>query len=294
MGSLKLRKVAACLIYAAISCASNARQVRADEDLSNLHFCTQLSLPADKHEAAKDAADKVSPLRYKRVVVYRPVFPSSSLSAPAPRMAVRIAALWANKWQDGSEISVGFLNGDPAVHQKVEKYAHQWEQYANIKFKFGSPNPQIRIMFRPGGSSSYIGTDALSPELAGQATMYYGWLTPTTADDEYSRVVLHEFGHALGAIHEHQHPDASIPWNKEKVYVYYAQTQNPPWSKEDVDENIFKLYDRSWLQYGSYDKQSIMHYAIPKELTDGVFHVDWNRDLSDLDKSVMHTVYPPQ
>lgn len=53
--------------------------------------------------------------------------------------------------------------------------------------------------------------------------MNYGWLYPDTPDQEYSRVVLHEFGHALGAIHEHQHPEAAIPWDKPKVYEYYAR-----------------------------------------------------------------------
>jgi hypothetical protein len=264
---------------------SGTKHCCAQQQLADLHVCTQLSLPPDKQVEVLKIADKVSPLHAARASAFMG-------SEPTPRMGMQIAALWEKKWQDGSEITVGFINGEPAVQNKVAYYAHRWEQYANIKFKFGADNPQIRIMFRPGGSSSYIGTDALSPGLAGKPTMYFGWLTPTSADDEYSRVVLHEFGHALGAIHEHQHPDSHIPWNKEKVYEYYATTQDPPWTHDDVDKNIFEVYDRSWLQYGSYDKNSIMHYAIPKELTDGVFEVGWNRDLSDLDESVMKTVYP--
>ena len=52
----------------------------------------------------------------------------------------------------------------------------------------------------------------------------------------------HEFGHALGMIHEHQNPAAQgeIPWDKPKVYAYYAQQG---WSKDDVDTNIFEVYD---------------------------------------------------
>ncbi len=46
-----------------------------------------------------------------------------------------------------------------------------------------------------------------------------GWLEPDTPNDEYRRVVLHEFGHALGGIHEHQSPASGvIPWDKPKVY----------------------------------------------------------------------------
>lgn len=33
--------------------------------------------------------------------------------------------------------------------------------------------------------------------------MHFGWLRDDTDDVEWRRVVVHEFGHALGAIHEH-------------------------------------------------------------------------------------------
>ena len=48
--------------------------------------------------------------------------------------------------------------------------------------------------------------------------MNYGWFDSETTDDEYRRVVLHEFGHALGLAHEHQSPGVAIPWNEQKVY----------------------------------------------------------------------------
>ena len=47
--------------------------------------------------------------------------------------------------------------------------------------------------------------------------MNYGWLTPDSDDDELRRVVLHEFGHALGLIHEHQNPEGGIEWNEPAV-----------------------------------------------------------------------------
>ena len=91
------------------------------------------------------------------------------------------------------------------------------------------PDAQIRISFKEEGSWSYLGKDALQIA-AGKPTMNYGWLTPDSQDQEYSRVVLHEFGHALGAIHEHQAPGVTIPWDKTAVYAYYALQG---WSKED-------------------------------------------------------------
>ena len=47
--------------------------------------------------------------------------------------------------------------------------------------------------------------------------MNLGWIHDSKSEDELRSVVLHEFGHALGAVHEHESPYASIPWNKEKV-----------------------------------------------------------------------------
>ena len=148
---------------------------------------------------------------------------------------------------------------------------------------------EIRIAFRPEeGSWSRLGTDALVfPQ--SQWTMNFGWLTPTTLDVEYSRVVIHEFGHALSCIHEHQNPIARIPWDKPGVYAYYARQG---WPKADVDHNVFQAYSRDLTQFTEFDPKSIMLYAVPNELTVGDFEIGWNAALSDTDKLFIDTMYP--
>ena len=113
--------------------------------------------------------------------------------------------------------------------------------------------------------------------------MNYGWLEPTTSLREYQRVVRHEFGHALGMIHEHQNPAAAgqIPWDKPKVYAYYAQQG---WIEDDVDYNIFDVYDEDTTNFTEFDPTSIMQYAIPDSLTIGSYSVGWNTALSELDR----------
>lgn len=173
----------------------------------------------------------------------------------------------------GRTLKIAFVGTpDQQVKEKIIHHASEWLKYVNIKFDFVyGKNGDIRISTEPGGSWSYIGTDAtLIP--AKQPTMNYGWLTPNTPDEEYSRVVLHEFGHALGAIHEHQHPDAGIPWDRPKVYAYYARMG---WDKEQVDNNIFAKYDSTQLNASSYDRASIMHYAVPNELTVGDWEIEF-------------------
>jgi len=132
----------------------------------------------------------------------------------------------------------------------------------------------------------------LEPAIASQPTMNFGWLRSNTPNDEVRRVVLHEFGHALGLVHEHQNPAVAIPWNKAAVYQYY---QGPPnqWSQEQVDLNIFEVYGKGLTKYTRFDRNSIMLYPIPAELTTGGYQVGWNNELSYWDKLFIRKCYPP-
>ncbi|MDA0161314.1 hypothetical protein OM076_13635 [Solirubrobacter ginsenosidimutans] len=207
----------------------------------------------------------------------------------AEEMAIEIA----KKWETGKTLRVTFLSGMPAVQEKVVAYARQWEEYANIRLEFGSSTEaEIRVAFLGDGSSwSAVGTDALNQDFfpRGGPTMNFGWLTSDSTDDEYSRVVLHEFGHALGCIHEHQSPDGGIPWNREAVYRYYGARG---WSKRVVDQQVLRRYDRSTTQFTDFDPTSIMEYPVPKELTDGAFEIGWNMRLSESDKAFIAELYP--
>jgi serralysin len=208
-----------------------------------------------------------------------------------PDEETRGAVLRDKKWQPGQTLRVRFLDGDPIVQQKIEAVAHQWSQFINIRFAFGNdPDAEIRISCQRGGSWSYLGTDALGIA-KNQPTMNYGWLTPTSSDDDYSSVVLHEFGHALGMIHEHQHPEAGIPWNHDAVYRYYMGPPNN-WSRDQVDNNLFKPYSKNITQFSHFDAQSIMLYPVRRELTTNGFEVGWNKYLSETDKAFMGEIYP--
>src|SRR5262249_14433274 len=146
------------------------------------------------------------------------------LEAAAELPDSRLAALRAKMWPEHQRVlHIRFLGGDPRVHSRVERIALQWMQYANVRFAFdNAPNAVIRIAFEPGASWCYIGLDALDPSLGpNDPTMNFGWFTAATPNDELQRVVLHEFGHALGLIHEHQSPSATIPWDREAVTRYY-------------------------------------------------------------------------
>jgi serralysin len=54
-------------------------------------------------------------------------------------------------------------------------------------------------------------------------------------------VVVHEFGHALGCIHEHQSPTEHLHWDKQAVYDEFTGPPNN-WSEADIDSNILEKY----------------------------------------------------
>lgn len=204
---------------------------------------------------------------------------------------VRMAILTGKKWDPGRVLKVTFIDGLPEVQERVIAFARNWQDFANLSLDFGAHDePDIRISFEQRGSWSYLGTDALGIR-TDLPTMNYGWLTPEVSDREYERVVLHEFGHAFGAIHEHQNPEAGIPWDREKVYAYYTGPPNN-WTRAQVDNNLFRRYDASITQFSAFDPTSIMLYSIPNDLTVGDWEVGWNTTLSDTDKSFIAEAYP--
>ncbi len=243
-------------------------------------FLTQAMLPDAARLAVEENSDNA------------PAFSFAPGFAMPPLPPPFLAILTGRKWRPGRTLRVRFLDGDPVVQQRIIPFALDWTKYANIHFEFGDdPNAEIRISFQYPGSWSYIGTDALGVP-KDQPTMNFGWLTRDTPDDEYARVVRHEFGHALGAIHEHQNPAAGIPWDKEAVYAYFTGPPNN-WTREQVDLNLFRKYSRDITQFTEFDPKSIMLYPIPNQFTIGDWEVPWrNMELSQKDKELIATVYP--
>src|ERR1043165_3481490 len=141
-------------------------------------------------------------------------------------------------WKDRKVLQVRFLGGSEFVRAKVRYYAQIWSDYAGIRFEFKeTDHSDIRISFNPDGSSwSYIGTSAKGVD-ENSPTMNFGWFNESTDLVEFRRTTLHEFGHALGLIPEHQSPGAAINWNKPVVYRYYWEHFR--WNQSFVDSNIF-------------------------------------------------------
>lgn len=191
-------------------------------------------------------------------------------------------------WPAGQVLRVKFLNGSTALQDKVFNYAKTWSNHANVSFiKVTAGNAEIRVRFGNIGHNSYVGTDNLNiaPNLQ---TMNFQ-LTDNSPEGDVRRVALHEFGHALGLMHEHQNPFANISWDKPKVYAYYAATQG--WSQQTVDAQVLNKQAFESTQHTSLDPQSIMSYSIPASLTTNGFSIPWNTELSAIDKEFIGKMY---
>jgi hypothetical protein len=257
----------------------------------DLQLCIDRVVPDDFNPARASAERMAAEAAFRAMRRRPPDIDPSEFHRPTARMAIVRLKMWPN----GSTLKCRFLDGDANQRKKDEEKAHIWEQYANVTFRFvRSHDEQIRISFvADTGSWSAVGTDALVERYFPkyQPTMNYGWLRDDTDDAEYERVVVHEFGHALGCIHEHQSPKAELQWNIAEVYRVFSGPPNY-WSKEEIDFNILQRYSRTQTNSTTFDRSSIMLYAFPATLFKTGKGTPTNTHLSRSDKTFIAKMYP--
>ena len=223
------------------------------------------------------------------------LIPDMSIGLGGPAGGPSQLAMYMSKfWNAGRILKVNFVAGSDWQKAKVKEHAVDWSQFANIKFNFNvNETPDILVDFNPTlGSWSYLGTDSSYYSNSGKPSLNLGWVNDTRSEADIRQVILHEFGHALGAVHEHESPFATISWNEEEVYKDLGGPPNN-WDREKVKANMFTLYNTSEVQATSFDGSSIMLYYYPASWTTDGKGTSFNTQLSDKDKTYIAFCYPP-
>ncbi len=197
----------------------------------------------------------------------------------------------SSQWKPGYNIKCNFIGGTDFIRKKVIKYSKEWEAYANLHFDFiKTSSPDILISFALDNTSwSFIGTSSRNKTKFGLPSMNFGWFDSSTSEETFRRTILHEFGHALGLLHEHKNPYGHIKWNKPAVYNFYI---SKGWSIHDIEQQILTTYNLDLTNH-EYDPYSIMHYHIDSKFTLDGYEVAWNTYLSQGDKELVLDMYPP-
>jgi hypothetical protein len=257
---------------------------------SNGDLATQLRSPVEQVMA--EQAGLSQPVRSQA--------PQSALAQFGPMRAPARAA-YKSQWNlDNKTLKIGFMNGASSLRDGVITIARQWCQYADLKFEpvRTSDRPDILIRFHRGfGHWSHVGRESLNESRNGRPSMTFAFLEGTDDDlrDRYSIfLVLHEFGHALGQIHEHTQPASELPFRRTAdVYRDLRNSLGAGATNEDVEFNVFRRANRAELiKFSKYDRKSIMHYYFPARMfTDGQERPQ-NFELSNLDKAFAAIMYP--
>lgn len=103
--------------------------------------------------------------------------------------------------------------------------------------------------------------------------------------------ITHEILHALGFLHEHQHPDRTTTFNKGLITERFEKHTDPAKVAEANILNAHNPQDPN-LVFTPYDKDSILHYGFTSAELNGANIIPTPLKLSQGDIEVLRELYP--
>lgn len=213
----------------------------------------------------------------------------SDATTSATHKGKRGAAYNADLWPQHSTIKISLLNMTDKQEELTKASINKWSPHINLKLEFiDGPDGDIRIAANNnyGGGSSAIGRQANDfPKSEPTMTIGFGG-----EDDAYTGgTIMHEFGHALGLHHEHQHPDNTLDFDMEKLYQEFARRN---FTREQTDQFVLDPLNRENLIFLGYDQDSIMNYGFGEGTLRNRGAAPRGNDLSRGDIEFAEFIYP--
>lgn len=232
-------------------------------------------------------------------------------AAPETRGVANSSKVWSRPIAE-KNLTVKFLNGTERYQEFVKEVAHEWEKYANVRFRFVPDDQEalVRVGFDyvKGMSSSWAltGTDHLQQYgNQDEATVHFAqWRRASDAAKRSD--VLRAFGQVLGLELEFRHPSFYPAWitdedgniDEETIREYWEYELNELISWEELKKVVLDpLNVPAFLLEKTeyYDQNSVMSWPFYEMIAQNIpiveFDEDYRTELSAQDKKFIERLY---